>query len=197
MTREGREKETREEKRREQEKQRRRKTLRVQIQNASVCAFRKPPCVPGKRPHVQHMLSFSRYTRRRLARTHGGVLNLHKEGFSAWQAAPHHTTHHQQNTQHHNTTYTPQHTSHAHNHVNTHTTHTHTHTRTHTHTHTHTHTTPHIHTMHKRHPTVILRRKNECLDMCTDAPPRMFLHSIKIWITCNVCNFMRTLCFWN
>ena len=30
------------------------------------------------------MRAFSRYTRRRLERTHGGVLNLHTEGFSAF-----------------------------------------------------------------------------------------------------------------
>ena len=123
---------------------------------------------------------------------------------------------------HHTYTYTYTQTyTHKHVHIHIPHTHTHTHTRTHisthihtphihihihvhiyvpTHTHTHarthTHTTPH-HTMHNRHPTVILRRKSECLDMCTDAPPRMFLHSINIWITCNVCNFMRRLCFWN
>ena len=44
--------------------------------------------------------AFSRYTRRRLERTHGGVLNLHTEGFSACQAAPQHT-------KQHNTTVTP------------------------------------------------------------------------------------------
>ena len=54
-------------------------------QNASVGgAFKTPPCVPGKRPHVLDMRAFSRYTRRRLERTHGGVLNLHTEGFSAF-----------------------------------------------------------------------------------------------------------------
>ena len=42
------------------------------IQNASVCAFKTPPCVPGKRPHVLNMLAFSGYTRRRLESTHGG-----------------------------------------------------------------------------------------------------------------------------
>ena len=51
--------------------------------------------------------------------------------------------------------------------------------------------------VHNRQPTVILRRKSECLDMCTDAPPTVILHSIKICNICNVCNFMRTLCFWN
>ena len=32
-------------------------------------------------------------------------------------------------------------------------------------------------------------------DMCTDAPPTMILHSIKICNICNVCNCMRTLLF--
>ena len=50
---------------------------------------------------------------------------------------------------------------------------------------------------HNRQPTVNLRRKSKSLDICTDAPPTMILHSKKIWIICNVCNFMRTLCFWN
>ena len=45
--------------------------LRVRIQNASVC--------PRKRPHVLNMRAFSGYTRRRLERTHGGVLNPHTE----------------------------------------------------------------------------------------------------------------------
>ena len=56
------------------------KPLRVLIENASVCAFKTPQCVPGKCPHVFNMRAFSRYTRRRLERTHGGVLNLHTEG---------------------------------------------------------------------------------------------------------------------
>ena len=30
------------------------KPLRLCVQNASVCAFKTPPCVPGKRPHVTH-----------------------------------------------------------------------------------------------------------------------------------------------
>ena len=49
--------------------------------------------------------------------------------------------------------------------------------RTHHTTHT-MHTNPHISTpMHHRRPTMIL-------------------HSIKFWIICNVCNFMRIYCFW-
>ena len=52
------------------------KPLRVQIQNASVCAFKTPPCVTGKRPHVLNMRAFSRYTRRRLERTHGRSFHL-------------------------------------------------------------------------------------------------------------------------
>ena len=175
-----REREKRREERRGEEKEgqterreRARKTEKAE--NPSVCAFKTPPCVPGKRPHVLDMRAFSRYTRRRLERTHGGVLNLHTEGFSACQ--PHHTKQHN-TTQ--NTTPPTKHTSHAHNHVNTHTHHTYTYTYTYTYTHVHiyvhthvhttnrhtTHTTPH-HTMHNRQPTVILRRKSECLNMCT------------------------------
>ena len=61
-----------------------RKPLRVCVQNASVCAFKTPLCVPGKRPHVLNMRAFSRNTRRRPDRTHGGVLNAHTEAFSAF-----------------------------------------------------------------------------------------------------------------
>ena len=51
-----------------------------------MCAFKTPPCVPGKRPHVLNMRAFSGYTRRRPERTHGGVLNPHTEGFSAFSS---------------------------------------------------------------------------------------------------------------
>ena len=51
------------------------KPLRMQIQNASVCAFKTTPCAPGKRPHVLNMRAFSGYTRKRPERTHGGVFN--------------------------------------------------------------------------------------------------------------------------
>ena len=53
-------------------------------ENPAVCRFKTPPCVLGKRPHVLDMRAFSGYTRRRLERTHGGVLNLHTEGLSAF-----------------------------------------------------------------------------------------------------------------
>ena len=49
--------------------------------------------------------------------------------------------------------------------------------------------------VHGGQPTVILRRKSECLDMCTDAPLTMILHSIKFCNYCNVCNCMLTLLF--
>ena len=55
-------------------------------ENLSVCRFKTPPCVPGKRPHVSNMRAFSGYTRKRLERTLGGVLNLHTEGFSAFSS---------------------------------------------------------------------------------------------------------------
>ena len=46
-----------------------------------MCAFKTPPYVPGKRPHELNMRAFAGYTRRLPERTHGGVLNLHTEGF--------------------------------------------------------------------------------------------------------------------
>ena len=82
---------------------------------------------------------------------------------------PHYTT--RNNTTQH--THTPQHTSHAHNHVNT-----------------HTHA-PNAQSTTDRD----LETKSECLGMCTNAPPTMFLHLIKTCNICNVCNFMRTLLF--
>ena len=57
--------------------------VRLGMRKTPPCAFKTPPCVPGKRPHVQHR-AFSWYTRRRRDRTHGGVLNAHTEGFSAF-----------------------------------------------------------------------------------------------------------------
>ena len=72
------------------------------------------------------------------AGTHGDVLNLHTEVFSACQAAPHTTPHTQHNTHTHTT-----HNTHTHTH--THTTHTHT-------THNTQHTTPHNTTQHHTTP---------------------------------------------
>ena len=66
------------------------KNLRVWIQNVPVCTGTTPAC--GN-------------TCARGARTHGDVLNLHTEVFSACQAAPHTTPHTQHNTTH-NTTHT-------------------------------------------------------------------------------------------
>ena len=59
-----------------------RKTPRGYVQDASVCTVRTSPCVPATGPHVQDMRACCRYTRRRLDRTHGGVLNVHTGGFS-------------------------------------------------------------------------------------------------------------------
>ena len=144
------------------------------------------------------MRAFPQYTRRRLERTDGGVLNLHTEGVLLMPSrttphkttTPHHNTpHHQQKTQHHNTTYTPQHTSHARNHVNTH---------IHIHLHIHISQTHTTHTRmlgyaHIRHTTVILRRKSECLDVCTAVNHDPTLN--KVCNICNVCNFLRIYCF--
>ena len=88
----------------------------------------------------------------------------------------HHTTHHQQKTQHHNTTYTPQHTSHTHNHVNT--------QPQHIHTHRTNNTTPH------NAQSTTDRDLETKSDMCTDAPPTMFLQKVKICNICYVCNSM-------
>ena len=59
-----------------------RKNPRAQVQHASVCRFKTPPCVPAKRPHVFNMLAFCRYTRRRFESTHGSVLDLSTVGAS-------------------------------------------------------------------------------------------------------------------
>ena len=88
---------------------------------------------------------------------------------------PHNHTQPTQPTQRHNTTCTrtknnTPHTAHI----------TYAQPSQHTHTHKTHHTTPHQH--NTAQPTVILRRKSECLDMCTAT---MNLHSIKI---CNICN---------
>ena len=55
-----------------------------------VCRFKTSPCVgpktpacvPAKRPHVEQMRAFGRYTRMPFEPTHGDVLNLHTEGLS-------------------------------------------------------------------------------------------------------------------
>ena len=71
------------------------KNLRVWIQNVPVCTGTTPAC--GN-------------TCARGAGTHGDVLNLHTEVFSACQAAPHTTPHHTHTTQHtHTHTHTTQH----------------------------------------------------------------------------------------
>ena len=106
-----------------------------------------------------------------------------------------------QHTSQHHTYHTPHtphisHTTHITHH--THKAHTHHIARTHHHHNTHIAHTPHTRMLghvHGEQPTVILRRKSECLDMCTEAPPTVILHSIKICSICNVCNFMRTLLF--
>ena len=92
--------------------------------------------------------AFSRYTRRRLERTHGGVLNLHTEGWSARQAAPYHTKQHK--TTHH--TPPTEHTHQHHTHTNTtHTTH-HTPHQQHTHQHNTHHHNHHNHHNHRPWP---------------------------------------------
>ena len=47
-----------------------RKNSRVKVQNVSVCMFKTLPCIPAKRPHVEHMRAFCRHTRWRFEPTH-------------------------------------------------------------------------------------------------------------------------------
>ena len=144
-----REKERTEERKREEKREEKRmrktppcvdsKRLRVCVQDASVCTRKTPAC-------STHAGVF-RYTRRRLERTHGRVLNLHTERFSACQAAPHtpptaHTTP-QQNVH----TTTPKHKTHIPHTPSTYTT-------------AHTNTSTNTHTLHTHH-------THECLDTCT------------------------------
>ena len=96
-----------------------------------------------------------------------------------------------------------QHTRTTHDTTHTHTHHTHKRTRTRTHIHIHhtPHTilTPHISTQHQhnRQPTVILRRKSECFDVCTDAPQTMFLHTKKSATSVTFVFSCGHYCFWN
>ena len=141
-------------KRREEKREKRRrktppcidsKRLRVCVQDASVCT--------RKTPAYSTHAAFSSCTRCRLERTHGGVLNLHTERVFSMPSRT--TPHHQQNTQNQNTKRT------------SHTNSQQIHHRTHQHTHTHTAHTRLLGHVHGGQPTVILRRKSECLDMCT------------------------------
>ena len=165
-------------------------------QNVSVCRFKTLPCVPAKRAHVFNMRTFCRHTRKRFEPTHGDILNLHTGFFrvpSRATHATHTTTHHtpqtQLNTQakttHNDTaqhTTTSKHktptphtlsahtphtlsTHHTTRHITPHMSHT-THTK-HTHHIAHTPHTRMLGYAHNRQPTVILRRKSECLDMRT------------------------------
>ena len=87
-----------------------------------VCPSQKPPCVDSKRPRVyRHPRPHVANTCARGAGTHGDVLNLHTEVFSACQAAPHSTphTHTTHNTAHNTHTHHTHHTHHT-----THNTHT-------------------------------------------------------------------------
>ena len=56
------------------------KPPRAHVQDASVCTFKAPPCVPARRPHVEHMRAYCRYTRRRFETTHEGVLDMSTMG---------------------------------------------------------------------------------------------------------------------
>ena len=62
-------------------------SLRVQIQNASVCTFKMAPCVRAPRAHVFDLCAWCPYTRGHFECAHGGVLDGHTEGFH--RATPH------------------------------------------------------------------------------------------------------------
>ena len=100
----------------------------------------------------------------------------HTHNTQQYTATPKHKTHIPTHTLSTHPTHTLN--THTHNHFNTHAQHT-----THTHTHTHAHTHMNAWIALNRQPTVILRRKSQCLDMCTDAPQTMILHSVEI---CNL-----------
>ena len=133
-----------------------------------MCTFKTLPCVPAKRPHVEHMRTFCRYTRSVLNVHTETFLNLHTEGgfrvpirATHTQHTRHHTplrTHNTPDTTHqtphtrHHTPDTTHHTAHT---PHTHTTHAH-HTRT---PHTH-HTTHHTHTTHT--PVVVNSTSSAC-----------------------------------
>ena len=53
---------------------------RAHVRHASVCSFKTPPCVPARRPHVEHMRASCRCTRRRFETTHGSVLDMSTVG---------------------------------------------------------------------------------------------------------------------
>ena len=53
---------------------------RAHVQHASVCSFKTPPCVAGRRPHVFNMRASCCFTRRRFETTHGGVLDMSTGG---------------------------------------------------------------------------------------------------------------------
>ena len=79
------------------------------LQNASVCTFKTPPCVPSKRPcPVWHW---------RFESTHGSVLNAHTEAFwSARQEETHSQPHsHIHKNYNHNNTHCPTTTHNTHN----------------------------------------------------------------------------------
>ena len=157
------EREEREDKRgkraREKRREKRRKRREEKAENTSVCSFKTPPCVRSGRLRVYEENARMFNTCGRFLGTHGGVLNLHTERFSACQAAPHHTT-----NRTHNTTTQRTHPQHQNSQRTSHTHTQHIHHRTHQHQHQHTHT--HTHELLDTC-TAGNRRKSECLDMCT------------------------------
>ena len=105
-----------------------------------------------------------------------------------------HKTPNSQHTQH-NTRTTHDTTPHIHTHHTYHTPHiarTHHHHNTHIAHTTHTRMLGHV---HGGQPTVILRRKSECLEMCSAVNRPCCCIREKICNICHVCNFMRTLLF--
>ena len=136
-----------------------------------MCRFETSPCVRSKRLRVK--IQNARTHGGVFERTHGDVFNpCAKPRYTHTTHTPHrpHTTHHAhtpQTPQPPQRTTTPKH-KHAHP---THSQHIHHIPHTNRHTPHTTHHTPHTTRMlgyaHNRQSTVILRRKGECLGMCT------------------------------
>ena len=85
------------------------------FKNASVCTFKKSPCVPAPRSHMfQHMCAWCQHTRGRLGRTHGCVFESTHGVLQRF--TPQHKTQHTRHTRHttHNTNNTQQHTTTTH-----------------------------------------------------------------------------------
>ena len=159
--------------------------LRVCVQDASVCTGETPACVEHAGVFPVHTEASWTHTRRRF-------WIYTRRGFP--HAKPHHTTPPTEHTtpQHNVHTTTPKHKAHI---PHTLSAHTPPHTPTPAPTHTHcTHTT-HTNAWTRARRANNLETKKWMLGYVHGGQPTMIMHSIKIWIICNNCNFMRTLLF--